>query len=205
AIRQYQAARDAWAEVARLTKDVYVSDITFGPERQLRGSWSERLAAIDQDVERLAKMLENVSSAAAKSDQSQNSAKAAFANSKNPEMAMQAVMSPRRQSMTLQHERPLSFRPGEALTILASSGNPAGAGLNAVRLHYRHVNQAEEYQVASMQKSAQGWSAGIPANYTNSPFPLQYFFELDTAAGSCLFPSLGAHLCDQPYFVVRQS
>ena len=46
----------------------------------------------------------------------------------------------------------------------------------------------------------------MPKDYTRSPYPLQYFFELHNAAGRAwLFPGFAADLCNQPYFVVRQA
>jgi hypothetical protein len=55
-----------------------------------------------------------------------------------------------------------------------------------------------------MKNGAEGWSATIPAVYTDSPFPLQYFFEL-RAGASWLYPSLGTNFCNQPYFFVKPS
>ena len=74
-----------------------------------------------------------------------------------------------------------------------------------MRLHYRHVNQAERWQSAPMQPSDRLWRATIPADYTQSPYPLQYYFEVkDAPASAGLFPGLGEHLTRQPYFVVRR-
>jgi hypothetical protein len=47
AIKSYRAAREVWTAIAARTKDVYMSDITFGEARQLRGHWADRLADID--------------------------------------------------------------------------------------------------------------------------------------------------------------
>jgi hypothetical protein len=45
----------------------------------------------------------------------------------------------------------------------------------------------------------------IPGDYTDSPFPVQYYFELrDPHNQSWLHPGFTADLCSQPYFVVRQ-
>jgi hypothetical protein len=45
------------------------------------------------------------------------------------------------------------------------------------------------------------WAATIPAEFTKSPFPLQYYFSLDQAA---MYPGLSPNLANQPYFVLRQ-
>ena len=72
-------------------------------------------------------------------------------------------------------------------------------------LHYRHVNQADVYECAAMQPSAGGFAASIPAAYTDSPYPLMYFFELRRGQADAWFhPGLDIERLGQPYFVVRQ-
>ena len=43
----------------------------------------------------------------------------------------------------------------------------------------------------------------IPADYTQSPYPLLYYFEVHQAAGSTIYPGFSPDLSNQPYFVVR--
>ena len=57
-MKAYRAARAAWAELARRAESVYARDITFGPDRYQRGHWLDRLPAIEQDVDKMAKLLE---------------------------------------------------------------------------------------------------------------------------------------------------
>ena len=55
-----------------------------------------------------------------------------------------------------------------------------------------------------MERAGRAWRATVPSEYTQSPYPLQYYFEVRDAAESAgLFPGLGEHLTRQPYFVVR--
>ena len=57
-----------------------------------------------------------------------------------------------------------------------------------------------------MEAKERRYHASIPADYTNSPYPLQYFFALRDASGRAWFhPGFDEHLCNQPYFVVRQA
>ena len=75
----------------------------------------------------------------------------------------------------------------------------------SVQLHYRHVNQAERWQGESMRSEGRVWHASIPSDYTQSPYALQYYFELKEAAESALlYPGLGNERTEQPYFVVRR-
>jgi hypothetical protein len=47
--------------------------------------------------------------------------------------------------------------------------------------------------------------ASIPAAYTDSPFPLQYYFEFHAAPDKAfLHPGFAPDLANQPYFVLRR-
>src|SRR5207249_6636570 len=39
AVKAYRAARQAWTSMAEMAKTIYVSDITYGPNANLRGHW----------------------------------------------------------------------------------------------------------------------------------------------------------------------
>ncbi len=57
-----------------------------------------------------------------------------------------------------------------------------------------------------MQSDGRIWRAAIPSEYTQSPYPLQYYFEMRVAPESAvLYPGLGKELTGQPYFVVRKA
>jgi len=80
----------------------------------------------------------------------------------------------------------------------------AAKDYTAVRLHYRRVNQAERWQSTAMESTGRRWRNSVPAEYTQSPYPLQYYFELhESPASATLYPGLGEQLTGQPYFVVR--
>ena len=54
-----------------------------------------------------------------------------------------------------------------------------------------------------MQRAGGSYSAAIPAAYTDSPYPLQYYFELRTATAATLHPAFNATLSNQPYYAVH--
>jgi hypothetical protein len=57
-----------------------------------------------------------------------------------------------------------------------------------------------------MRKSGQSWEFAIPASYTNSRYPLQYYFQLEAPSGMrWLYPGLEPNLANQPYFVARKA
>jgi hypothetical protein len=73
-------------------------------------------------------------------------------------------------------------------------------------LRYRRVNQAEIWQMIEMEKTGADYRAVIAADYTDSPFPLQYHFQIRADSGSAwLHPGLQPGWQGQPYFVVRQA
>jgi hypothetical protein len=62
------------------------------------------------------------------------------------------------------------------------------------------VDQAENWEMQPMEVAGGGT---IPTEYTNSPYALEYYFELQDANGrTTIYPGLGPNLIQQPYFVV---
>jgi hypothetical protein len=81
----------------------------------------------------------------------------------------------------------------------------ADQDIQTARLHYRHVNQAEDWQVADADAANGVFGASIQSDYTNTAFPLQYYFELRGAQRSDLFPGLAPDLANQPYVITRRN
>ncbi|MGB6743500.1 MAG: hypothetical protein WBE38_07540, partial [Terracidiphilus sp.] len=190
ALEQYKKARAAWATMANRAALVYVSDISYGNVPMRRGHWNDRLADIDADLAAMQSRLASaLASAPASTGSAQNTAQAIAA----------ATGKPSRTLAHCTHTAPESFRPGRPLTL---SLQVSGA-VSAVRLHYRHVNQAERWLWAEMQSGDGGYTAAIPADYTQSPYPLQYYFELAHANNAAsLYPGFNATLSNQPYYAI---
>jgi hypothetical protein len=113
----------------------------------------------------------------------------------------EALGRPERPAGNCRHRPPPRFRRKEALPVqLAVFGRA-----KSVRLHYRHVNQAERYESVEMLAQAGTYRAAIPGSYTDSAFPLQYYFEgIESREKAWLFPGFAPDLANQPYFVVRR-
>jgi hypothetical protein len=94
------------------------------------------------------------------------------------------------------------YRRGQALDLdLSVTEQPA-----TVQLYYRHVNQAERFSKVQMHSEGQHFRATIPASYTDSVYPLQYYFEITKGGGKAwLYPGFTKTLTNQPYFVIRQT
>jgi hypothetical protein len=196
ALKENRAARAAWAEVADAAKGIYAPDITFGPEYFQRGQWQDRLTAMDEDIADMEKVLSQISS---------TQAAAPTTDSKVVESAMRAVAEKPKLAepppLAEFHNPPSSFRRGQSLTIVAHAPKAT-----SVRMRYRQVNQAEEWQMVEMEQTGKDYRAEIPAAYTDSPFPLQYHFLIRTSNGATLpSPGLRPGWQGQPYFIVRQT
>jgi len=187
-LKKYREARTAWLEIVNISKPVYKADITVGEHPQLRGHWADRLPAIDADIALVAKQLDSPR----KSEGSHASAVQA------------ALARPKRNPAACSHTPAATFRPGQPLSIelsVARSATPVSA-----RLHYRRVTQAERYQSAEMEFKDGRYRAIVPGGYTDSPYPLEYYFELKQGAASAwLFPGFTPELTNQPYYVIRRA
>jgi hypothetical protein len=75
---------------------------------------------------------------------------------------------------------------------------------SAVMLLYRQVNQAERWQSVEMERDARSFKATIPGTYTQSPFALQYYFELRQGPAASLYPGFNEVFANQPYFVLAR-
>jgi len=168
---------------------VYADDLTFGAVANLRGHWRDRLAAIDLDIGDMAAVLDKADAA------SQHGNEADRAASRAPTVRPHC-----------EHVPVTSFRPGQPVAIeLSFPGEDASRFPKAVRLHYRRVNQAEAYASIGREARAGRFAAEVPGRYTDSPYALQYFFELHCgSARPCLYPGLDLDTFSQPYFLVRQ-
>lgn len=187
--KQYRRARSAWAEVAEVSTGVYMEDVTLGEEPQLRGHWADRLPAIDKDIAALASMLDAAAGEASSGQKATAAIKVVLTRTK-------------RTRINAQHDVPTRFVEGVALTLRL--GVPAV--ITGVLLHYRHVDQAENYRTAPMQMREGEFATTIPAPYTQSKFPLEYFFEVRGGEGEVgLYPGFAPELTNQPYFVVRSA
>ena len=186
ALERYRAAREIWSDLANRAKGVYLPDITVGELRQLRGHWLERLPDIDKDIAALATRLEKADPAAPSS-----AVKAAIA---------EGLGRPVRDIVACTHTAPTRFRPGQPLELTITPAKKFAG----VRLYYRHVNQAERYESADMAVAGSRYQAAIPATYTASNYPLEYYFELRQAPDhATLYPGFNPDRTNQPYFVVR--
>jgi len=178
----YRKARDSWSAMAERASRIYKADISYGEIAIRRGHWRDRLPVIDQDLAALEQYF---------------ATKAAQNGSASVALAYIAKV-PTRPSPAIEHIAPPSFRPGNDMPLSISVPESVTSAI----LWYRHVNHGERWLSVPMQRSGSTRSATIPGHYTDSPFPLQYYFELRAGEAATLHPVLDATLSNQPYFAV---
>ncbi len=187
AVTCYQAARDAWAAMAERAKAVYQPDLSYGAPDFERLHWSARIPAFDRDLQAMRDAVGAGADAKPLTDPKVRTAVAA------------ATATAPRWSAACRHAPAEHFRPGAALALALE----APGEVERVELRYRHVNHGERWLSAPMRRSGAVHRGVIPAEYTASPFPLQYYFILHGAAPAPTFyPAFNATLSNQPYFAI---
>jgi hypothetical protein len=192
ALQHYGLARAAWAEAAEHGR-VYRDDITVGREAWQRGHWADRLAGIDADLADMEAEYRRV----------RESPSAPQSAATVPLAELEEETPP---PLNFTHVPPVGFAPGQPVRVELGM-QPALEGVStSVQLHYRHVNQAEAFCVVAMSGGDGAYSATIPSDYTQSSYPLQYYFELRRGPRQAwLSPGLSEDLASQAYVVIRQS
>ena len=182
AVAQYEKARNSWVTMAERAKTLYRADISYGRPYFRRGHWSDRIPALESDL------------AAVKAAVAQP----ATAPVQDATGLMAAAMKlPKRSQFAVTHTASENFHPGADHVVSLT----AKADATAV-LHYRHVNQGERWLKAPMKRTETGFEAAIPASYTASPYPLEYYFEFQQGKDAWSYPGFNANLSNAPYFAV---
>jgi hypothetical protein len=188
-VRYYRKARDFWAELSVRSGVVYKPDITIGENPVIRGHWRDRLPAIDEDIAFMVSLLEQIpSNTGARKD--------------TVKLAVQeATGRPVRIKASIKHSQPEGYNAGNPMTIEISIDRKP----SAVLMHYRHVNHAERYETSEMIFTGTGYQATISATFTDSEYPIQYYFELREGSNKAwLYPGFNPDLTNQPYFILRR-
>lgn len=188
AVDAYRGARAALAESAGRAEGVYVDDLTYGPQAWLRGTWSDRLPAVDRDLGALAALAR-----AAAGERDDVGAERILAAASN---------GVRRRGVI--HTPPMAFRRGEPIPIAMQIDGAGPADGTVVRLRYRPVDQSRTYAELEMHGDANRFVASIPGADSDTPFAMQYFFAIHDSGGDAwLHPGLGPELAGRPYHVIR--
>ncbi len=185
ALVKYRLARAEWAALSERLRNIYAPDLSVSDKYSERSHWLAHLPPIDEDIARVeARRVSAIVSTA-------------------PGLAAAidgALSSPRRRRSPVAHTQPVSFEPGADvnLNVQFLSGQ-AGS----LRFYYRHLNQAERWREAEVVRDGDTHRVVIPAAYTYSSYPLQYYFVVQSGPMDVsLYPGFGDDLMAEPYCVV---
>lgn len=187
ALASYTEARDAWKRIIEVSQGVYKDNLAFGLAPFIRGHWSDRLAAIEEDIAEVDKLYRSLPEPSAADTVTVSELVRPFEQGERPAYLHTPVTG-----LVKGAEAPVEIS-------FADSAAPL-----QVRLHYRHVNQSELYRQADMVQAGGTYTAVIPQEYTASPYSIQYFFEIGYEGGDrWLAPGFAADLSGQPYYVIH--
>ena len=188
AVDAYEAAGAAWTAAAAAA-DVYVDDLTFGPEPWLRGHWRDRLPAIEADLADMEARLRSLDAGPGAPDHAVH----------------RGIEPPPPPRIEVLHDPPDGFEAHAELLIEARVHGPDADAVDAVTLRYRPMNQALVHTSTPMSRSALTFTARVPPDELDGRYPLAYAFVVRTVDGRARrFPGLGEDLSSQPYHVVRR-
>ena len=183
-------ARDFWAEFSAMAAGVYKPDITVGEYREIRGHWLDRLPAIDKDVAFMVNLLEQTPQNTDLIDERVSLA------------IKEATGSPVRTTASVIHYQPEGYKAGIPINIQISLDSKP----SIVLIHFRHVNHAERFETSEMMFTGTFYQTVIPAVYTDSEYPIQYYFEMKEGSDKAwLYPGFNPDLTNQPYFIIRRN
>lgn len=189
AIVRYTEGRNTWAAMAERAKNIYLPNITYGINT-LSGHWLDRIPAFDEDIADMRKRIET------------NSIKL---DDINPALIDKAInianTKPKRPSVSAEHTPAERFGFASPVPVRISIRSTAP---HRIVLYYRHVNQAERWQSVELTNKGDAFYGEIPANYTSTRYPLQYYFEIVTSPSEAtLFPQLSTNFSNVPYYIIR--
>ncbi len=180
AVGHYTRARDAFAAVVDLTTGTYAPDLAFGDRISERGHWADRLPAIEDDLAELREEL------------------AQLPDSGHDDRTLPAVPTRRPQVAV---DVPADYVRGEAVRVRVTV--PADLDCR-VDLHYRHLNQGEEWTTAPTSAAGRTHTGTVPEEYTQSVYPLELYVTVHGAHGDAwIVPGFDEILSNQPYLVLR--
>lgn len=190
AVYFYSVARSAWKGIIQETVKIYMDNLGFGHSPHIRGHWKDRLPAIDMDLNYMEQLLrEKIGESAAFPEE--------------PSTSASDWLDTRSPMPSCEHSIPVEFNPGQPLELTLVAMSPR---VHTVKLHYRHVNQVEAYQIETMSGKDRVWRFTIPGDFTDSNYPLMYFFELlDDSGYASFYPGFNTDLANQPYYHVQRA
>lgn len=180
AIEQERTATEAWRQIVKAAADVYSPDLAFGVHRVgFPRHWKEELQNLEAGLAKLTAERQTLRASAL------------------PALPPIPAGEPPKVRLV---PPPASARPGEDLVVSAQAASPAG--IQTLRLRYRHLTQVEDYATVDMKPDATGrtYTASIPGSFIVPKWDLMYFVEaIDRNGNGRNYPDLEV---ETPYVIV---
>jgi hypothetical protein len=194
ALAAYRAARAAWIDAIARAGGAYVDDVTYGPQRRLRGTWADRLPAVEADLREMELRWE---------------ALAPGGDERAPLDRFDDAAFVRPPALEIAHDAPGRFAAASDLSLELTVGGPDASAVTGVTLRHRAMDQRRTYEAIAMQRAGERFRATIPGHEVDGTYPLQYAFIVrhvrGGTAGALRFPGVDPHLASQPYLVARSA
>ena len=188
ALSNYIKAKNSWEEAAVISKKYYLPDLSYGPQSWLRGRWDDRLPAIIEDIKHMKKSL------------IQNT-KIVKPLKKNIKMISLIENWNVDQNILISHIPPKNFKKGEAIYLSCKLNKKNHL---PAYLHYREVNQSKKWSKKKLIKVNENYKSVISKTFTQTNYPIQYYFEFGGTVYSSFSPGFNNYLSNQPYHLIRQ-
>ena len=188
ALSNYVKAKNSWEEAAIISKKYYLPDLSYGPQSWLRGRWDDRLPAIVEDINYMKKsLLQNT--------------KIAKPLQKNIKMISLIENWNIDQNILISHIPPKYFKRGESIYLSCKLNKKNHL---PAYLHYREVNQSKKWSKKKLIKINEDYKSVISKTFTQTNYPIQYYFEFTGMVYSSFSPGFNSYLSNQPYHLIRQ-
>ena len=188
ALKNYLKAKNAWKIAGDISKKYYLPDLSYGPQTWLRGRWDDRLPAIIEDINDMKNIIK-------KNTQSYKIIK------KDLQFINFIQNWNNYQNVKVKNETPKKFSKGKKIKIsckLDIRKNLKGY------LHYREVDQSKQWKRKKMGNISGNYNALISNIFSNTDYPIQYYFEFEDKNHSYFSPGFNKFLSNQPYYLLRQ-
>jgi hypothetical protein len=187
AVELYADGRNVWAKMAERAKTIYKLKLSFGPQ----GHWIDRIPSFDEDISDMKNLLKTPikPTTVVKEDLVKKAISITLAEVRRPKVEGF-------------HENKDNYEAGKPHPIEIKITNKC----KRVELYYRQVNQSKRWQTNELEFDGGSFKGEIPANYTSSRFPLQYYFKIEMDSNEkVLFPAFNESLSNVPYYVLRKT
>ena len=188
ALTNYIKAKNSWEEAAIISKKYYLPDLSYGPQSWLRGRWDDRLPAIVEDINTMKKNL-------LKNNKLVKTLKS------NLKVINDIENWKADQNILINHLPPKNFKRGETIYLSFKLNKENNL---PVYLHYREVNQSKKWVKKKLIKTNGYYKSKISKTFTETIYPIQYYFEFTGQFYSSFSPGFNNYLSNQPYYLIRQ-